>query len=58
MSDSPHDASLGSDLAEKLRKLEALFARPGTDGSPTGFARRAAQRMARWPRPEAALSSA
>jgi len=27
-----HDLSLGSDLAEKLRKLEALFARPGTEG--------------------------
>lgn len=32
MSDAQHEGILGSDLADKLRKLEALFARPGTDG--------------------------
>ena len=32
MSDARHEGILGGDLAEKLRKLEALFARPGTDG--------------------------
>lgn len=32
MTDSMNDLALGGDLAEKLRKLEALFARPGTEG--------------------------
>ena len=32
MTDPRHDAALGDDLAEKLRKLEALFARPGPEG--------------------------
>ncbi|MEQ1890964.1 MAG: hypothetical protein ABL998_00340 [Planctomycetota bacterium] len=32
MTDPLHDLTLGNDLAEKLRKLEALFARPGTEG--------------------------
>jgi len=32
MSDARHEGILGDDLADKLRKLEALFARPGTDG--------------------------
>lgn len=32
MTDPLHDLTLGNDLAEKLRKLEALFARPGSEG--------------------------